>query len=330
MDLSAQVYPVPDVSVDVPVDPPVAEAVRPGRVTAFGLVPDQYAASFLDGFYWRGVAAASTDSVAGSRSSIPGAADFWSLGARSWRYVSADGYGLTLGNEPARVPSWSRPVRLAGIGVYGTAPDDSRQSGGWNYAVAAGALDDPASTAASGGLAYGPAAYDVSFGYAVDPGLSLASQVQGAPDLLALGLGGEYAMGGWGSWALGVSRAQRSLANGWRYQLGYAVDVFSDLNLSWVNEQRGAGYADLSAYGEDPLACDCGRNQWQLSVPTGSWGQFSGTYEQRVGALAGRQRTVGLAQQFRYGPRLDVHLEANSNIVTGAYGLGARFSLPVD
>src|SRR3546814_4063230 len=117
------------------------------------------------------------------------------------------------------------------------------------------------------------------------------------PDLFAVGLGGRYSMSDWGSWVLGVSRAQQSLGNGWRYQLGYQVDVSTDVQLSWVNEQRGDGYSDLSGYGGVPAAGSSVRNQWQLSVPMGRWGDISGTYEQ-LDATAGESRqTFGLAQQ---------------------------------
>ncbi|MER1967567.1 hypothetical protein [Castellaniella sp. GW247-6E4] len=332
LDLSPQTYPVRPVPEDVPIDlsGTSGAGTGAGRVASFGLVPAAYALRILDGLY--GPDGAVDDDPAGRvDSAIPGVADIWSFGSRSWRYAGSAGYGLTLGNEPVRAPSWSRPTRLAGVGVYGGTPRGIRQAGGWTYAAAAGVLDeDPSSTVTSGGLAYGPAAYDVSSQYAVGPGLSLASQVQGMPELLALGLGGEYSAGGWGAVALGVARSRQSLGSGWRYQLGYKVDVFSDLGLSWVNEQRGAGYADLSTYREDPLACDCVRNQWRLSMPMGRWGRLSGTYEQRSRALDGLQRTVGLAQGFRYGPHLKVRLEANGNIATGAYGLGARFSVPID
>src|SRR3546814_17231607 len=77
----------------------------------------------------------------------------------------------------------------------------------------------------------------------------------------SVGLGGRYSMSDWGSWVLGVSRAQQSLGNGWRYQLGYQVDVSTDVQLSWVNEQRGDGYSDLSGYGGVPAAGSSVRNQ---------------------------------------------------------------------
>lgn len=330
LGLSPQVYPVRAVPVDVPVDlSGTGVKTRKDQVTSFGLVPDAYALDILDGVYWPDKTA-DGDPLEDFGPSIPGVDDPWSFGARSWRYTGGDGYRLTLGNEPVRAPSWSRSVRLAGVGVYGGVPRGVQQSGDWTYAAAAGVLDESSSGVKSGGLAYGPAAYDVSSQYAVGPGLSLASQVQGMPELLALGLGGEYSTDAWGALALGVSQSRRPLGSGWRYQLGYKVDVFSDLKLSWVNEQRGAGYADLSTYDEDPLACDCVRNQWGLSVPLGRWGRLSGTYEQRNRALGELQRTIGLAQGFRYGPHLKVRFEANGNIVTGAYGLGARFSVPID
>lgn len=258
-----------------------------------------------------------------------GAAPSWSLGAQSWRYSGSAGHGIVIGNEATRAPAWGRSVRLAGISLHGRRMDGAAHARRWRYAAAAGKLDESSGKVASGGLEYGPPAYDVSSEYAVGPGLSLASQVQGMPELLALGLGGTYATEDWGSVALGVSRSRESMGSGWRYQMGYSVDVFSELELSWVNERRGAGYADLSSYRDDPFACDCIRNEWQLSVPLGAWGSLSGTYERRERALDGLEQRVGLAQGFQYGPRLRVRLEANGNMATGAYGLGARLSVPL-
>src|SRR5690606_18009950 len=129
---------------------------------SFGLLPDAYALDILDSVYWPDAAAIGSNAMDGAGPSIPGEAGGWSFGTRSWRYAGADGYGLTLGNEPVRAPSWSRPVRLAGVGVYGGVPRGPQQTGDWTYAAAAGVLDESSGTVTSGGLAYGPAAYDVS------------------------------------------------------------------------------------------------------------------------------------------------------------------------
>lgn len=330
IDLSPQVYAIPDV-------PPLTESAGPGAMgVRFGnralsrLVPDDYAVEYHDGLDGSVQADAYGLAPASFGLAVSSGVDSWSLGARNWRYISSSGYGVTLGNASSLAPAWSQSVRLAGVGIH-RAPGLGREPGdGWAYAIAVGALDDSTDTLSSSDLTYGPAAYDASAKHAVNPNLTLASQAQGTSDLFALGLGGEYSMNDWGSWALGVSMARGPAEDGWRYQLGYKVDVFSDWRLSWVNEQRGEGYSDLSSYRENALACGCVRNQWQLSLPVGRWGKLSGTYEQLDRAVQESERTFGLMQQFWYSPHLRVRLEANRNIVMGTYGLGAKFSVPLD
>lgn len=302
IDLSPQVYALPDDYVmenNARLDAPGSEGIDVKEPVGLGLI-------------------------------MPSVVDSWSLGTRSWRYISSSGYGMSLGNERSHAPAWSSSVRLAGVGVHRVSEQGSGPTGGWDYAMAVGALDDSPDIVSSGDVLYGPTAYDLSAKYMLNPSVSLASQAQGTSDLFAFGLGGEYGMHEWGSWVLGVSRARRLATHGWRYQLGYKVDVFSHWRFSWVNEQRGEGYSDLSSYHQDASLCGCVRNQWQLSVPMGRWGKLSSTYEQLDRAANEPERTVGLAQRFWYGSHLRVRLEANRNIVTGAYGLGARFSLPLD
>lgn len=343
MDLSAQVYAVPDVPRGGPVALPHSGLAHPpdsarsdettvrfGNRALSSLLPQGYGADDYDGLERSGKERGGVAAPTGFRLAAPSVVDTWSLGARNWRYVSSSGYGVTLGNDLSRAPAWSRSVRLAGVGVHGMPGQGGDRAGGWEYAMAVGALDDSTDALASSDLTYGPTAYDALAKHALGPDLSLASQAQGTSDLFAFGLGGEYSMHDWGSWALGISRAQRSVESGWRYQLGYKVNVFRDWGLSWVNEQRGEGYSDLSSYGENALMCGCVRNQWQLSLPMGRWGKLSGTYEQLDRVADGPERTFGLAQGFWYGPHLKVRLEANGNIVTGAYGLGAKFSVPLN
>ncbi|MDN5843095.1 MAG: hypothetical protein L0H54_06580 [Alcaligenaceae bacterium] len=258
--------------------------------------------------------------------------DDWALGARNWQYVSSTGYGVTLGSTAAPAPSWHAgdPARLAGVGIYRTLPsgDDADQQ--WRYAVAAGALDANGNgQSAAGGLEYGPVAYDLTTAYTVNPDLSIASRVQGTQGLVTWGLGGEYALDQWGSWALGVSRAKQPGGGGWGYQLGYKLNLPDDWGVSWAHEGRDEGYSDLASYNA-ALGCSCVRNQWQLSMPMDRWGTLSGTYEQWDHAMGGLERQFGLAQNFWYGPLLNISLEFNRNLLSGDYGLGAQFSVSLD
>jgi hypothetical protein len=117
---------------------------------------------------------------------------------------------------------------------------------------------------------------------------------------------------------------------GWRYQLGYQVDVLNDWNLSWTNTQRGSGYASLYNYAEGSAAESSVGNQWAVTVPMGRWGSLSGIYEQTTTAQGPTSSTLGLAQQFWYGPDLQVRLEANHNILTDDYGMGLNLSFPLN
>lgn len=252
------------------------------------------------------------------------------LGARNWRYASASGLDVTVGNAPTQSPLWSQPVRLAGVGIQG-APSGGWQNGAWQYATSVGALDTSGDDAInSGGLAYGPTASDSFIKYDAAPSLSLTSQVQWAPDLFTVGVGGQYGLGSLGSWILGVSKAQQSVGNGWRYQLGYQVDVLDDWKLSWTNTQRGSGYSDLSNYSAGPTSERSVSNQWGVKVPMGRWGDLSGTYDQVNTAQGPTSGTFGLAQQFWYGPDLQLRVEASHNIVTDDYGLGLKLSFPLN
>lgn len=346
LDLAPQRYAVPDVPRDTPtaVVPPDAdtdEASGPDPSPGLRVVPlflDEFMADYgyrPDGtrLRWFGSAA---DAAAGPGVSdglgplASGGLDTWSLGARNWRYRSSAGYRVTLGNTSTGGPDWARPVRLAGVGLSRFLPAGRLRAGSWDYAVAAGALDGAAGrAAATGDLAYGPMALDVSTRYAVDHDLTLGSRLQSAQDLTAFGLGGDYATGDLGAWRFGVSGSRQALAAGWRRQLGYTLNLASDWTLSWMNARQGAGYADLATVG-GAAGGDWAGNQWQLDLAAGRWGSFSGMFERRLDAQGGLDERVGLIHGFRYGPHLRVRLETNRNLTSGTYGLGARLSLPLD
>jgi hypothetical protein len=340
IDLAPQRYAVPDVPRDVPSDVPPPDAAPPdlSPEAGSGIV---YHDLFLDpsmhgygyrpdgtGLRWFGEAAdpAAPDRLAPLAST---GLDAWTLGARNWRYRSAAGYGLTVGNTAAGTPASGRAVRLAGVGLSRMAPQGRLTSGAWDYAIAAGALDGAAAGApAEGDLAYGPLALDATTRYAPASDLTLASRVQGTRDLTALGVGGNYALGDAGAWRFGVSGSRSPLAQGWRRRLGYTVGLSDHLNLSWVNARQGPGYADLATYAGD-AGCDCVSNQWQLDLAAGRWGSISGSFERRVDTAGALEERVGLMHGFRYGPYLQVQLETSRDLTSGDYGMGARLSLPL-
>lgn len=365
IDLAPQRYAVPEVPRDEPADVPPggpeqtdADASRPAPEVASGirydllfldasgdetilvdcfvpgafeLLASEEAARCLDVRGPDGLDGAAASGVApdvfGPLPSV--GLDVWSLGAQNWRYRSSAGYRVTLGKTGTGPSSWGRSVRLAGVGLSRAAAQARLPVGGWDYAVAVGALDASAGRAtAAGDLVYGPVAVDATTRYALDRNLTLASRVQRARDLTVLGLGGGYDLSEAGAWRFGVSGSRQPLVVGWRRQIGYALDLYPGWGLSWVNARQGMGYADLAIYGGG--GCDCLSNQWQLDLAAGRWGAFSGSFERRVDASNGLDERIGLAHGFRYGPYLRVRLETNRNLTSGAYDLGARFSLPLD
>ncbi len=344
LDLAPQRYAVPAVPRDVPSDvapdagddasgPDPSPGLRGdplflgGSMAGYGYRPD---GTRLRWFGGAADAAAGPGASDGFGPLASSGLDAWSLGARNWRYRSSAGYRVTLGNTASGAPDWGRSVRLAGVGLSRSASSGRLSAGSWDYAVAAGAVDGAAGRAAAAGdLAYGPMAFDANTRYAVDHDLILGSRLQSAQDLTALGLGGDYAMGDAGAWRFGVSGSRQPLAEGWRRQLGYTLGLLPGWNLSWVNARQRAGYADLATVGGD-AGCDCVSNQWQLDLAAGRWGSFSGSFERRVDTGGGLDERVGLVHGFSYGPHLRVRLETNRNLTSGDYGLGARFSLPLD
>ncbi len=345
IDLAPQTYAVPGVSRDRPSDVPDAPASVPGasdggaglradlRVLDMPVYDYGYRPGGT-GLRWIGGAA---DPAVGQGDAYgfglldSTGLDAWSRGMRNWRYRSSAGYGVTLGSIASDAPAWGRSVRLAGVGLFRSVPQGKLPAGSWDYAVAAGALDRAADRAAEGDLAYGPVAFDATTRYAPDRDLILASRLQAARGLtaLGLGLGGNYAMGDAGAWRFGVSGSHQPLAEGWRRQLGYTLGLAPGLDASWVNARQGVGYADLATVGGE-AGCDCISNQWRLDLAAGRWGSVSGSFERRVDAAGGLDERVGLVHGFRYGPYLRVRLETQRNLTSGDYGLGARFSLPLD
>ncbi len=264
------------------------------------------------------------------RLSAPGGGS-WTLGAESWRYASLAGPDLTVGSESTQAAAWSTPVRLAGVGLR-SGP--AAGANAWQYALSVGALDETPPADTSGGLSYGSAASNSVLRYALAPNVALDSQVQWAPDLSNVGLGGSYSLPHWGAWRMGVSRAASSTdgstGSAWGRLIGYQVDLYRGFQVSWVNQQRGAGYSDLSSYRSTPLVGDSVRNQWQATLPLGRWGNLAGSYAQVDDAMGIVQQTVGVSQQFQAYSSLRVRLEANRDLASGGYDLGVRFSLPVD
>ncbi|PLC53083.1 hypothetical protein CR155_14890 [Pollutimonas nitritireducens] len=345
-----QLYAVPEVSVDPPrplADPADAEsmsdAVTPDATGLPGAlaipdIPYDYFWTETDFQKWHRTKVSRTSpGLLGSTGwrrtprmrarwlSTP-ARDSWTLGTSNWRYTGEHGLGVSLGNNEIEVPAWGNTARMGGISVSQSSQVGS-DSQRWQYAMSVGALDY--SSQPQGDLDYGPTASNTVLRYQINPQITLESQLEAAPDLIATGVGGRYATDNWGAWSAGVAKASYGMHGGWRYQTAYEVDVLDTVQLSWLRERHTMGFADLSRYA-DGVSVGGIRQQVSASVPMGRWGDVAGTYESARSSLGDTQRSFGLTQQFWYSPNLRIGLKAERQLVSGDYDVGIRFSVPIN
>ncbi|MEO6984714.1 MAG: hypothetical protein ABI155_05180 [Paralcaligenes sp.] len=255
--------------------------------------------------------------------------EHWTLGTHNWRYTRANGTNLTLGNDLAGAPQWSDSARLGGVQYSHQLSTENAAADQWQYSTMVGALDYSPSTT-EGGLMYGPAASSSVLRYGWSPQFTLESQLELAPAMDTLGLGGAYDTRGWGVWKAGVAQASRDMQRGWRYQVGYEANVLDTLKLSWVNAQRSGGFADLNRYRDYSVDGGQASNRWVTTWPTGRWGDISGSYETVHTVSGPSKQYIGLGQQFWLSPHLKVALQADHERIGGDYNVGLHFSIPIN
>ncbi|WP_460874043.1 hypothetical protein [Paralcaligenes ginsengisoli] len=258
------------------------------------------------------------------------AGEGWTLGTHNWRYTRGNGTGLTLGNDLAAAPGWGNAARMGGIRFSQSLSNGNVAADQWQYSAMAGALDYSPKAATEGGLLYGPAAGNTVVRYGWTSSLTLESQLEWAPDMKNMGVGGQYDTHQWGVWKAGVAKASRDMHEGLRYQIGYETSILDTLKLSWTNEQRTAGFSDLSRY--ENFSTDAGgltRNLLSATLPLGRWGDLTGSYEAIDTAAGPSREYLGVAQQFWLSPNLQVSLKADRDRLSGDYDVGLRFSIPI-
>jgi hypothetical protein len=329
-----QVYAAPQVSVEAPIPLPDADLFQdrdPGKSLS-----ERFADSLaFDLSYVRDAAQRVSSPAAVRPSQKPVVFSSlnsnvgWSLGAENWRLRRSDGLNVALGSGASKAPDWGNSARLGGIALSRSLSDGMAAEGEWQYSVALGALDYSRGQGTSGALVYGPTASDSLIRYGVTRDFTLETQMQAAPDLMVVGVGGEYSLQEWGAWSAGVAKASHQMSDGWRYRVGYDVSLFDTLELSWVNEQRSGGFTDLTRYRN--FSVDAGRqsNQWAATLPMGRWGDLRGSYEEVGGQMGLVKQTFGLTQQFWYSPNLRIAIKADRELISGDYGVALRFSLPI-
>jgi len=318
--------------------PDVEQGVDAGeglRASLFAPGPDEPGEFAADWTYQRGLKPYAGYGIAGSHAahapltvSSLTSPDAWKLGAENWRYTGSDGTDLTLGSYSPRSFVWGGGARLGGVALTRSLSDGVVAEDRWQYGLVLGALNYTDAAASSGALAYGAGASDAVLRYGVSPDLTLETQVQWAPDMVTAGLGGLYSTS-WGAWRVGVAKATRDLHDGWRYRVGYDVSLIEDIKLSWLTEQRSGGFSDLGNY--NVFAVDSGqtRNVVSTSIPLGRWGTVRGSYEQVDSQAAPLKQQFMISQQFWYSPNLRVSLSAQREQISGNYGLGLEFALPI-
>jgi outer membrane usher protein FimD/PapC len=253
----------------------------------------------------------------------------WKLGSKNWSYTSAGGLGLTLGNTSPATPAWASSTTLGGVELSNGLSQGAAEPGQWQYAAMVGALDYTPG-GAEGGFEYGPAAGTSVLRYGLSRRLTLESQVETAPSMQTVGLGGTYDTHQWGAWSAGVARATQEMDNGMRYRVGYQASLLGRLQFSWVGEHRSAGFSDLSLYRS--LADNEAQtsNLWKVTVPLDGYGSVSGSYRAVETPTGAPVEIFGVSHQFALSQNVKLALQAQRQRYTGDYDVGLRLSIPTN
>lgn len=254
------------------------------------------------------------------------------LGDRNVSYRSLEGPEVSLGNLTPSVPAWGSAAPIGGVQIsnLSTGANAVVPEGKLGYSSIWGRINNTDPTATQGDGDYGPTAGTSSLRYGLTPDLTLESQMQSARSLTATGLGTTYSAGQFGTVQAGATQSRFDAAGGWRYRLGYNVDVSDFLNLGYANQQTGAGYGDLSTYETGAITERQSTNTFSAGVPTGSWGTLSGTYSGvRTADGTLTQRYYGLSQSVTLAPGVSLGLGANRDFISRDYNVTMQLSLPV-
>jgi hypothetical protein len=254
------------------------------------------------------------------------------LGNRSLTYRSLEGPSVSVGSLTPFSPAWSTATPIGGVQVSNlTAPSDATvPEGKLGYSSVWGHLNNTDPAATSGGVDYGAPVGTSSLRYGLLPQMTVEGQVQSARGLTATGLGTTYSMGEWGTLQGGATQSHFDTAEGWRYRLGYNVDVFDSLTLGYSNELTSTGYGDLSTYEDGAIGSRQLRNTFSAGVPIAGFGQLSGTYSglrDTSGELI--ERRFGVSQSMMLSPNVRLAVGADRDVVSGDYAVNMQLTLPI-
>ncbi|ANN80657.1 hypothetical protein BAU07_20975 [Bordetella flabilis] len=254
------------------------------------------------------------------------------LGDRSLTYRSVDGPSLSVGSLTPFTPAWGSAAPIGGVQLSNltAASDATVPEGKLGYSSVWGRINNTDTSQSAGGVDYGPPAGTSSLRYGLTPDLTLEGQVQSARALTATGLGTTYSLGRWGRVQGGATQSHFDESQGWRYRLGYNVDVFDSLTLGYANELTSSGYGDLSNYEDGAVGSRQLRSTFSAGVPITGWGQISGTYSGLRDAGGDvLERRYGFSQSMMLSPHVRFAVGADHDVVSGDYALNMQLSLPI-
>lgn len=254
------------------------------------------------------------------------------LGDRSLTYRSVDGPSLSVGSLTPFTPAWGSAAPIGGVQLSNltAASDATVPEGKLGYSSVWGRINNTDTSQSAGGVDYGPPAGTSSLRYGLTPDLTLEGQVQSARALTATGLGTTYSLGRWGRVQGGATQSHFDESQGWRYRLGYNVDVFDSLTLGYANELTSSGYGDLSNYEDGAVGSRQLRSTFSAGVPITGWGQLSGTYSGLRDASGDvLERRYGFSQSMMLSPHVRFAVGADHDVVSGDYALNMQLSLPI-
>ena len=253
------------------------------------------------------------------------------LGAGNWSYQDAtQGLGVAVGGVTTTASTSLPASRLGGIQIVQNASSTGPlQAGEIGYVSSLGMLNYSDATASSGGLQYGPSAGAGALRMGVSDTLTMESQLQAAPGLINMGMGGLYSAGAWGALQAAAVQSRYQGNEDWRYTLAYQADL-EGVQLGVQHEQSGAGYVDLAAYQAGPSGSAYWRNALTAGVPMGAAGMLQGSYAASgSGPLV--EQTVGLMHSMALGQQgAQIALGANRNLTLREYGMSLQLRLPVN
>jgi hypothetical protein len=254
------------------------------------------------------------------------------LGDRSLTYRSVDGPSVSVGSLTPFTPAWASAAPIGGVQLSNltAASDATVPEGKLGYSSVWGRINNTDTSQTAGGVDYGPPAGTSSLRYGLTPDLTLEGQVQSARALTATGLGTTYSMGRWGRVQGGATQSHFDASQGWRYRLGYNVDVFDNLTVGYANELTSSGYGDLSNYEDGAVGSRQLRSTFSAGVPITGWGQLSGTYSGLRDASGDiLERRYGFSQSMMLSPHVRFAVGADHDVVSGDYALNMQLSLPI-